>query len=552
MARDLYYGEDARRRLQAGVDKLADAVKITLGPKGRNVLLDSATGKPLITNDGVSVAREIKLKDITEDLGAQLMKEVATKTNDAVGDGTTTATLLAQAIINEGLKNTAAGANAIILRRGIQGAVDVTVESIRKSAVPVETKEAIAQVAAISGADEATGEMIADAMDVVGRDGIIALEESRTMDTTLNITKGTQFDKGYLSTHMVTDQDKMEAVLDNPYILFTDKKISNMQELFPLLEKVLAAGRKLVIVADDVEGDALTALVVNKLKGILDSVAVKAPGFGERKKALMDSFAVLTGGVVVREETGFDLKETTLDMLGQAERVTVAKDRTIILNGAGNKEEIAERIELFRKRLAAAKTEFEVDAARENLSKLAGGAAVIRVGAASEIELKEKKLRIEDALNATRAAMEEGIVAGGGVALCNAVPAVAEYAKGLEGDEKTGAMIILRALEAPLKQIAENAGFDGSVVAGEVKKREPGVGFDAAANEYVPMIEAGIVDPAKVTRSAIENAASVAATFLTTEADVIDPVDEAYAFKRAQKAWEERQAKKEKKKNQKA
>ena len=555
MARDLYYGDEARRKLQAGVDKLADAVKITLGPKGRNAVIEKTAGVPYITNDGVSITRNIKLPDIAEDLGAQLIREVATKANDAAGDGTTTATLLAQVIIGEGMKNAAAGANAILLRKGIQGAVDVAVKYLQENARKVETKEAMAQVAAISGADEKTGEMIAEAMERTGN-GVITIEESKTMETVLDIVEGTQFDKGYLSEHMVTDQDKMEAVLDRPYILFTDKKFSNMQDLFPILEKVHGTGRALLIVAEDVEGDALKALVINKLKGVLNVVAVKAPGFGERKKALVDDLALLTGATVVREETGFDIREATLDMLGEAEKVTVKKDRTIIVNGAGDREAVKGRIEMLRRMLAKAENEFDVDKASERLGKLYGAVAVIRVGAVSELEMKENKLRIEDALNATRAAVEEGIVPGGGVALCNAVPSVAEYAKGLEGDVKTGARIILGALEAPLKQIAENAGCDGEVVVGEIRRREPGIGYNAASEEYVPMIEAGIIDPVKVTRSALQSAASVAATFLTTEADVIDPVDEAYSAakyakqqkekaEKAQKAKEDRIARKE-------
>lgn len=534
MARDLYYGEEARQKLQAGVDKLADAVKITLGPKGRNVVLQRLGNKVLVTNDGVSIARDIELKDIAEDLGAKLIKEVAIKTNDMAGDGTTTATLLAQVIINEGIKNAAAGANPILLRKGIFGAVDTAVEMLRKNAHTVETREAIAQVAAISGADEKTGEMIAEAVDRVGVDGVISIEESKTMETVLNITEGTQFDKGYLSDYMVTDQEKQEAVLDNPYILFTDKKISNMHDIFPILEKVLETGRKFLIVADDVEGDALTALIVNKLKGVIDVAAVKAPGFGDRKKAMMDDFALLTGGKYVQEELGDDIKEVTLDMLGQAEKVTIRKDRTLIVGGAGDKAAINERLDMLHTMLKNAKNEFDVDKARERLGKLGGGAAVIRVGAPTEIEMKENKLRIEDALNATRAAVEEGIVAGGGTALCDVIPAVKAYTQTLEGDQKTGAEIILRALEAPAFQIAENAGFDGDVVVGKIKEEPQGVGFNAATGEYMPMIENGIVDPLKVTRSALQSAASVAATFLTTEADVIDPVTEEYLAQKGQ------------------
>ena len=534
MARDLYYGEEARQKLQAGVDKLADAVKITLGPKGRNVVLQRLGNKVLVTNDGVSIARDIELKDIAEDLGAKLIKEVAIQTNEMAGDGTTTATLLAQVIINEGIKNAAAGANPILLRKGIFGAVDTAVEKLRENAHAVETREAIAQVAAISGADEKTGEMIAEAVDRVGVDGVISIEESKTMETVLNITEGTQFDKGYLSDYMVTDQEKQEVVLDNPYILFTDKKISNMHDIFPILEKVLETGRKFLIVADDVEGDALTALIVNKLKGVIDVAAVKAPGFGDRKKAMMDDFALLTGGKYVQEELGDDIKEVTLDMLGQAEKVTIRKDRTLIVGGAGDKAAINERLDMLHTMLKNAKNEFDVDKARERLGKLGGGAAVIRVGAPTEIEMKENKLRIEDALNATRAAVEEGIVAGGGTALCDVIPAVKAYTQTLEGDQKTGAEIILRALEAPAFQIAENAGFDGDVVVGKIKEEPQGVGFNAATGEYMPMIENGIVDPLKVTRSALQSAASVAATFLTTEADVIDPVTEEYLAQKGQ------------------
>lgn len=534
MARDLYYGEEARQKLQAGVDKLADAVKITLGPKGRNVVLQRLGNKVLVTNDGVSIARNIELKDIAEDLGAKLIKEVAIKTNDMAGDGTTTATLLAQVIINEGIKNAAAGANPILLRKGIFGAVDTAVEVLRENAQAVQTREAIAQVAAISGADEKTGEMIAEAVDRVGVDGVISIEESKTMETVLNITEGTQFDKGYLSDYMITDQEKQEVVLDNPYILFTDKKISNMHDIFLILEKVLETGRKFLIVADDVEGDALTALIVNKLKGVIDVAAVKAPGFGDRKKAMMDDFALLTGGKYVQEELGDDIKEVTIDMLGQAEKVTIRKDRTLIVGGAGDKAAINARLDMLHTMLKNAKNEFDVDKARERLGKLGGGAAVIRVGAPTEIEMKENKLRIEDALNATRAAVEEGIVAGGGTALCDAIPAVKAYAQTLEGDQKTGAEIILRALEAPAFQIAVNAGFDGDVVVGKIKEEAKGVGFNAATGEYMPMIENGIVDPLKVTRSALQSAASVAATFLTTEADVIDPVTEEYLAQKGQ------------------
>lgn len=526
MAKDLYYGEDARRKLQAGVDKLADTVKITLGPKGRNVLINKAFGSPLITNDGVTIAREIELSDAVENMGAQLVKEVATKTNDVAGDGTTTATLLAQIIIREGFKNVAAGANPMGLRRGIQGAVDTAVEEIEKLSKKVETKESIAQVAAVSAADEAIGGLIAEAMEKVGKDGVITVEESKSLGTTLDVVEGMQFDRGYLSAYMVSDTDKMEAVIENPYILLTDKKISNIQDLLPLLEQVVKQGRKLVIVAEDVEGEALATLVVNKLRGTIDVVAVKAPGFGDRRKAMMEDIAVLTGATVISEEIGYDLKEATVDMLGQAGTVKVDKDNTVIVNGAGEKEEITARINSIKNQIEETESEFDREKLQERLAKLSGGVAVIKVGAATETELKERKLRIEDALNATKAAVEEGIVSGGGVAFCNAIPAVSQYVDGLEGDEKTGARIILRALEEPVRQIAENAGFEGSVVVAEVKNQKVGYGFNAATEEYTDMIGAGIVDPAKVTRSAIQNAASASAMLLTTEAGIVDIKEE--------------------------
>jgi chaperonin GroL len=522
MAKDLIYGEDARRKLQAGVDKLADTVKITLGPKGRNVLINKAYGAPLITNDGVTIAREIELEDAAENMGAQLVKEVATKTNDVAGDGTTTATLLAQSIIREGFKNVAAGANPMVLKRGIQGAVDKAVEEIKKISKPVETKESIAQVAAVSASDDTIGGLIAEAMEKVGKDGVITVEESKSLGTTLDVVEGMQFDRGYLSAYMVSDTDKMEAVIENPYILLTDKKISNIQELLPLLEQVVKQGRKLLVVAEDVEGEALATLVVNKLRGTLDVVAVKAPGFGDRRKAMMEDIAILTGGTVISEEVGYDLKEATVDMLGQAGTVKVDKDTTTIVNGAGEKAAIDARINAIKNQVEETESEFDKEKLQERLAKLAGGVAVIKVGAATETELKERKLRIEDALNATKAAVEEGIVSGGGVALCNAIPAVEKYIETLEGDEKTGGAIILRALEEPIRQIAENAGFEGSVVVAEVKKQKPGYGFNAATEQYVDMIGAGIVDPAKVTRSAIQNAASASAMLLTTEAGIYD------------------------------
>ena len=522
MAKELYYGEEARRKLQAGVDKLADTVKITLGPKGRNVLLDKKFGSPLITNDGVTIAREIELEDAVENMGAQVVKEVASKTNDVAGDGTTTATLLAQSIIREGFKNVAAGANPMIIKKGIQGATEVAVENIKKIATPVETKEAIAQVAAVSAADATIGELISDAMEQVGKDGVITVEESKSMGTTLEVVEGMQFDRGYLSAYMVTDTEKMEAVLENPYILLTSKKISSIQDLLPLLEQVVNTGRKLFIVCEDLEGEALATLVLNKLRGTFECVAVKAPGFGERRKAMMEDLAILTGGTVITEELGYDIKETTLDMLGTAATVKVDKENTVIVGGGGDAKEIQDRIASLRTMAAQTNSEFDREKTLERLAKLAGGVAVVKVGAATETELKERKLRIEDALNATKAAVEEGIVAGGGVALANTIPAIAAYVDTLSGDEKTGAQIIMRALEEPVRQIAENAGFEGSVVIAEVKNRDAGIGFNAATEEYVDMIEAGIVDPAKVTKSALMNAASASALLLTTEAGIVD------------------------------
>jgi len=522
MAKQVNYGEEARRKLQAGVDKLANTVKITLGPKGRNVLLEKKFGSPMITNDGVTIAKEIELEDPYENMGAQLVKEVATKTNDVAGDGTTTATLLAQIIIKEGFKNVAAGANPMILKKGIQGAVDVAVQEIKKTAIKIETKDKIAQVASISASDDEIGRLIAEAMEKVGKDGVITVEESKSLGTTLEVVEGMQFDRGYLSAYMVTDAEKMEAVLTNPYILITDKKISNIQELLPILEQIVQQGRKLLIIAEDVDGEALPTLVVNKLRGTFECVAVKAPGFGDRRKAMLADIAALTGGKVISEELGYDLKEATLDMLGTANTVKVTKEYTTIIDGAGDPKEIQARIAQIKAQIEETTSDFDREKLQERLAKLSGGVAVIQVGAATETELKEKKLRIEDALNATRAAVEEGIVPGGGVALVNTIPAVQKYVDGLSGDEKTGAAIIVRALEEPVRQIAENAGFEGSVVVSKIKSSEKGIGFNALTEVYEDMIKAGIVDPAKVTRSALQNAASASAMLLTTEAGVVE------------------------------
>ena len=522
MAKEIFYGEEARRKLQAGVDQLANTVKITLGPKGRNVLINKTFGTPLITNDGVTIAKEIELEDAVENMGAQVVKEVASKTNDVAGDGTTTATLLAQIIIKEGFKNVAAGANPMELKKGIQGAVNVAVEEIGKIAKPVETKASIAQVAAVSAADENIGMLIADAMEKVGKDGVITIEESKSLGTTLEVVEGMQFDRGYLSAYMASNMEKMEAVMENPLILITDKKISNIQELIPILEQVMQAGRKLFLIAEDVEGEALATLVVNKLRGVVDVVAVKAPAFGERRKAILEDIAILTGGTVISTELGYELKEVTLDMLGTAATVKVNKENTVIVSGGGSTEDVQARIAAIRMSLEETESEFDKEKLHERLAKLAGGVAVIKVGAATETELKERKLRIEDALNATKAAVEEGIVSGGGVALVNTIDAVAAYVETLAGDAKTGAAIIKRALEEPVRQIAENAGLEGSVVVAEVKKSALSVGFNAATEEYVNMIEAGIVDPAKVTRSALQNAASASAMLLTTEAGIVD------------------------------
>ena len=522
MAKEIQFGEDVRRKLEAGVDKLANTVKVTLGPKVRNVLLERSYGAPLITNDGVTIARDIDLEDPYENMGAQRVKEVSTKTNDAAGDGTTTATLLAQIIVKEGLKNVAAGANPMILRRGMQGAVDVAVEELKSISKAVESKENIAQVASVSAGEEEIGQYIADAMDKVGKEGVITVEESKSMGTTLEVVEGMQFDRGYLSAYMVNDTEKMEAALSNPYILITDKKISNIQEILPILEQIVQQGRKLLIIADDVEGEALATIVLNKIRGTFDCVCVKAPGFGDRRKEQLKDIAILTGGTVVSEEIGMELKETTLEMLGVADTVKVTKENTVIVNGAGNKEEIQDRIKLIKAQMEETDSEFDRNKLQERLAKLAGGVAVIQVGAATETELKEKKLRIEDALNATQAAVEEGIVPGGGTALINVIPAVAKYVKTLSGDMKTGAAIIQRALEEPVRQIAENAGFEGSVVVAKVKGSKAGVGFNAATEKYVDMMAEGIVDPTKVTRSALQNAASASAMLLTTEACVVD------------------------------
>lgn len=529
MAKDLFYGEESRRKLLAGVDKLADTVKITLGPKGRNVLIEKSYGSPLITNDGVSIAKEVELEDQVENMGAQLVKEVATKTNDVAGDGTTTATLLTQAIVREGFKNVTAGANPMVLKRGIDGAVEAAVDYLKNSAKKVDDKESIAQVASVSAGDQEIGRLISEAMDKVGKDGVITVEESKSLGTTLDVVEGMQFDRGYLSPYMAANSEKMEAVLDHPYILLTDKKISNIQEIVPLLEDIMKSGSKLLIVADDVEGEALATLVVNKLRGTLDVVAVKAPGFGDRRKAMMEDIAILTGGTVISEELGYELKETTIDMLGRAETVKVNKDHTVIVNGNGSRTEIKDRIDSIRAEAEETTSDFDREKLQERLAKLAGGVAVINAGAATETELKDKKLRLEDALNATRAAVEEGIVSGGGVALIGAIPAVTEYADSLEGDMRTGAKIVERALEEPVRQIAENAGFEGSVVVSKVKESPEGIGFNAASDEYVNMIDAGIVDPVKVTRSALQNAASVSGMLLTTEAGITEIKEDAPA-----------------------
>ncbi|MGI6125740.1 MAG: chaperonin GroEL [Planifilum sp.] len=524
MAKDIKFSEEARRAMLRGVDALADAVKVTLGPKGRNVVLEKKFGSPLITNDGVTIAKEIELEDAFENMGAQLVKEVATKTNDVAGDGTTTATVLAQSIIREGLKNVAAGANPMILRKGIEKAVNAAVDEIKKIAKPIEGKESIAQVASISANDDEVGQLIAEAMEKVGNDGVITVEESKGFATELEVVEGMQFDRGYISPYMITDSDKMEAVLEEPYILITDKKLSNIQEILPILEKVVQQGKPLLIIAEDMEGEALATLVVNKLKGTFTSVAVKAPGFGDRRKAMLQDIAILTGGQVITEELGLDLKTIDLDALGRARQVRVLKEETIIVDGYGDKGDIEARINQIRQQIEETTSEFDKEKLQERLAKLAGGVAVIKVGAATETELKEKKLRIEDALNSTRAAVEEGIVSGGGTALVNVIRAV--EAVEASGDEKTGVNIIKRALEEPIRQIAYNAGEEGSVIVERLKKEEVGIGFNALTGEWVDMIKAGIVDPAKVTRSALQNAASVAGMFLTTEAVVADKPEE--------------------------
>ena len=523
MAKQLKYGEEARRALESGMNQLANTVKITLGPKGRNVVLDKKYGAPLITNDGVTIAKEIELEDPFENMGAQLVREVATKTNDVAGDGTTTATLLAQAIVREGMKNVAAGANPMGIKRGIEAAVEEAVAGLKKISKPVENKQAIAQVASISAGDDKVGTLISDAMEKVGNDGVITIEESKTMKTELNVVEGMQFDRGYASAYMVTDTDKMEAVLDNPYILITEKKISNIQEILPILEAVVQQGRKLLIIAEDVEGEALATLVVNKLRGTFTCVAVKAPGFGDRRKAMLQDIAVLTGGQVISEELGMELKETTVDQLGTARQVKVDKENTTIVDGAGDPSEIKARISSIRAQIEETASEYDKEKLQERLAKLAGGVAVIAVGAATEVEMKEFKLRIEDALNATRAAVEEGIVPGGGVALLNVIPAVKALATKAEGDYKTGINIVVRALEEPVRQIAINAGVDGSVVVENVKRsKKAGYGYDAKVDEYGIMTDRGIIDPTKVTRSALQNAASIAAMVLTTESLVCD------------------------------
>lgn len=522
MAKDIKFGEEARRALESGVNQLADTVKITLGPKGRNVVLDKKFGAPLITNDGVTIAKEIELEDKFENMGAQLVKEVATKTNDVAGDGTTTATLLAQAIIREGLKNVAAGANPMILKKGISKAVDAAVEGIIQNSQKIKGKEDIARVASISANDDVIGTLIADAMEKVTNDGVITVEESKTMGTNLEVVEGMQFDRGYVSPYMVTDTEKMEAVLDDPYILITDKKITNIQDVLPLLEQIVQQGKKLVIIAEDVEGEALATLLVNKLRGTFTCVAVKAPGFGDRRKAMLQDIAILTGAEVITEDLGLDIKETTISQLGRARQVKIQKENTIIVDGAGSQDEIKKRVASIKAQIEETTSDFDREKLQERLAKLAGGVAVIQVGAATETEMKEKKLRIEDALAATKAAVEEGIVAGGGTALINAIPNVAKLLEGSLGDEKTGIQIILRSLEEPVRQIAANAGLEGSVIVDKIKNSDTGIGFDALNEKYVNMIESGIVDPAKVTRSALQNAASVASMVLTTESIVAD------------------------------
>ena len=520
MAKEIKYGSEARKALGAGVDKLANTVRVTIGPKGRNVVLDKSFGAPLITNDGVTIAKEIELEDAFENMGAQLVKEVATKTNDVAGDGTTTATVLAQAMIQEGMKNLEAGANPIVLRRGMKKATEKAVEAIIGMSSKVTGKEQIARVAAISAGDEEVGQMVADAMEKVSNDGVITIEESKTMQTELDLVEGMQFDRGYLSAYMCSDMDKMEAVLDDPYILITDKKISNIQDILPVLEQIVQSGARLLIIAEDVEGEALTTLIVNKLRGTFNVVAVKAPGYGDRRKAMLEDIAILTGGQVISSDLGLELKDTTMNQLGRAKSVKVQKENTIIVDGFGNKDAIAGRVKQIRGQIEETTSEFDKEKLQERLAKMAGGVAVIRVGAATETEMKESKLRMEDALNATRAAVEEGIIAGGGSAYIHASKKVAELAEALEGDEKTGAKIILKALTAPLYYIAANAGLEGAVIINKVRESEAGIGFDAAKEEYVDMVASGILDPVKVTRSALQNATSVASTLLTTESAV--------------------------------
>ena len=520
MAKEIKYGAEARAALEKGVNQLADTVRVTLGPKGRNVVLDKSFGTPLITNDGVTIAKEIELEDGFENMGAQLIREVAAKTNDVAGDGTTTATVLAQAMVNEGMKNLAAGANPIVLRKGMKKATDAAVEAIANMSRQVTGKDQIAKVAAVSSGDEAVGNMVADAMEKVSKDGVITIEESKTMQTELDLVEGMQFDRGYISAYMATDMEKMEAVLDDPYILITDKKISNIQDLLPLLEQIVQSGARLLIIAEDIEGEALTTLIVNKLRGTFNVVAVKAPGYGDRRKEMLNDIAILTGGQVISDELGMDLKEATMDLLGRAKSVKVQKENTVIVDGCGDKKAIEDRVAQIKKQIEETTSEFDKEKLQERLAKLAGGVAVIRVGAATETEMKEAKLRMEDALNATRAAVEEGIIAGGGSAYIHASKEVAKLAETLEGDEKTGANIILKALEAPLFHIATNAGLEGAVIINKVRESEPGVGFDAYKEEYVDMVSEGILDPAKVTRSALQNANSVASTLLTTESVV--------------------------------
>ena len=530
MAKEIKYGAEAREALEAGVNKLANTVRVTIGPKGRNVVLDKQFGAPLITNDGVTIAKEIELEDAFENMGAQLIREVAAKTNDVAGDGTTTATVLAQAMVQEGMKNLAAGANPIVLRKGMKKATEIAVDAIAAMSSKVESKERIANVAAISAGDAEVGEMVADAMEKVSNDGVITIEESKTMKTELDLVEGMQFDRGYISAYMATDMEKMEAVLDNPYILITDKKITNIQDLLPVLEQIVQSGARLLIIAEDIEGEALTTLIVNKLRGTFNVVAVKAPGYGDRRKAMLEDIAILTGGQVISEEVGLDLKEATLDMLGRAKSVKVQKENTVIVDGMGDKARIAGRVAQIKAQIEETTSEFDREKLQERLAKLAGGVAVIRVGAATETEMKEAKLRMEDALSAAKAAVEEGIVAGGGSAYIHASKEVAKLAEELEGDEKTGVKIILKALEAPLYHITANAGLEGAVIINKVREQEPGIGFDAYKEEYVDMVKAGILDPAKVTRSALQNATSVASTLLTTESVVANIKEETPAM----------------------